>query len=116
MFLKSLYSDHQNRFSKSLRVLAHPSRAALIEQIAERHQCLNENMAHISVDDETTIQHLKALKQAGYLTGTIKGRKVYCCVNWERLEELKNEVNQFYTLMMSYKVIGDDTNCIAKQR
>lgn len=63
-----------------LRALAHPARLAIVRALAavDRCQC-GEIVRALPLAQSTVSQHLKVLKDAGLIAGTIEGpRSCYC--------------------------------------
>ena len=57
-----------------LRALGHPARLAILRALAERDTCLcGEIVRGLPLAQSTVSQHLKVLKQAGFIAGTVEG-------------------------------------------
>ena len=63
-----------------LRALAHPARLAIVRALAQTGRCqCGEIVRGLTLAQSTVSQHLKVLKEAGLITGTIEGpRSCYC--------------------------------------
>ncbi|MDR6954232.1 ArsR family transcriptional regulator [Ancylobacter sp. 3268] len=63
-----------------LRALGHPARLAILRALAARDTCLcGEIVRGLSLAQSTVSQHLKVLKEAGFIAGTVEGpRSCYC--------------------------------------
>lgn len=63
-----------------LRALAHPARLAILRALARADKCqCGEIVRGLSLAQSTVSQHLKVLKEAGLIAGTIEGpRSCYC--------------------------------------
>lgn len=66
--------------AERLKALAHPQRLAILEILAARGTCLcGELVGALPIAQATVSQHLKVLKEAGFVRGTIDGpRSCYC--------------------------------------
>ena len=85
-----LFTDNQNRISVLAKALGHPARIAIIEHLLSVNECIcGELVHHISLAQPTVSQHLKELKNAGFIKGTIEGNSICYCVNEEVLNEFK---------------------------
>ena len=71
---------NHERLALQLRALGHPARLAIVRALAEREKCVcGEIVKHLPLAQSTVSQHLKVLKDAGLITGTIEGpRSCYC--------------------------------------
>lgn len=63
-----------------LRALGHPARLAILRALARNDKCqCGEIVRGLPLAQSTVSQHLKVLKEAGLITGTIEGpRSCYC--------------------------------------
>ncbi|MDF2999787.1 MAG: transporter related protein, partial [Xanthobacteraceae bacterium] len=63
-----------------LRALAHPARLAILRALAAADRCqCGQIVRGLTLAQSTVSQHLKVLKEAGLITGTIEGpRSCYC--------------------------------------
>lgn len=68
------------RLSDLAKALAHPSRLAILRVLAERQSCVCGEIVDVMPLAQATVsQHLKVLKDAGLVQGTIEGpRSCYC--------------------------------------
>jgi DNA-binding transcriptional ArsR family regulator len=49
----------------------------------------------------TVSQHLKILKDAGIILGTIDGLKIHYCLDMEKLNDIKEKQNKFLNSVIS---------------
>ncbi len=60
--------------AERLKALAHPQRLAILEILAARGSCVcGELVAELPIAQATVSQHLKILKEAGFIRGTVDG-------------------------------------------
>lgn len=91
------FSDTDRRLAKSLKALAHPARLAIVRLLAERNECVcGEIVDDLPLAQSTVSQHLKALKEAGLVQGTVEGRSTCYCTDPEALSALEQEVGAFF--------------------
>ena len=63
------------------RALGHPARLRMLRLIIQRKACIcGEIVVELPLAQATVSQHLKVLKQAGLITGQIKGPAVCYCL------------------------------------
>ena len=85
-----IFSKEQNELSTLLKAIAHPARIAILQQIISANACICGELAEeLGLAQATISQHLKELKNAGIIQGTIEGVKVCYCIEpktWTLLE------------------------------
>ncbi|MEM6647599.1 MAG: metalloregulator ArsR/SmtB family transcription factor [Bacteroidota bacterium] len=70
------------------KALGHPARVAILRVLAERGTCIcGEIVDDLPLAQATVSQHLKALKQAGFVQGRIDGPRSCYCLNPATLAE-----------------------------
>jgi ArsR family transcriptional regulator, arsenate/arsenite/antimonite-responsive transcriptional repressor len=79
------------------KILAHPARIAIINLLAEKKEIKTGDISgYLPISRTTTSQHLRFLKNAGVIKGTIDGLKIHYCLDMEVMADLKNIVNTFF--------------------
>lgn len=64
------------------KALGHPARVAILRVLAERGTCIcGEIVDDLPLAQATVSQHLKTLKQAGFVQGHIDGPRSCYCLN-----------------------------------
>ncbi len=96
-----IFTDEQNQLATLLRAMAHPARIAILQRILISNTCIcGDLVGELGLAQATISQHLKELKSAGIIQGTIEGVSICYCINpetWKLLEQ------QVVTLFKSYK-------------
>lgn len=83
--------DH--RLAGFAKALGHPVRIQILRILAERSACVcGDIVAELPLAQSTVSQHLKVLKDAGLIRGTIDGPRVCYCVEDSALTALKTLV------------------------
>ncbi len=74
------FHPDEERLAVRLKALAHPARLRILDVLAARGSCVcGEIVDVLPLAQATVSQHLKILKDAGLLQGTIEGpRSCYC--------------------------------------
>ena len=74
------FPDADKQLAAQLKAIAHPVRLQILELLANRGECVcGEIVDVLPLAQSTVSQHLKILKEAGLLVGTIDGpRSCYC--------------------------------------
>src|SRR5215469_15844384 len=100
-----IFTEEQNRLAVQLKAMAHPARIAILQEIINANACICGDLVdELGLAQATISQHLKELKNAGLIKGTIEGVSVCYCIEPEAWKNLQNELN---VLFSSYK----DVNC-----
>lgn len=80
------------------KALAHPARLRILQFLAETQNCITGDISDELPLGRTTVnQHLKELKDAGLIVGHTEGVKTKYCLNQEKISELKNQADDFFT-------------------
>ncbi len=97
MSTDSSFSGTQMRLAQGLKALAHPARLAIVELLAERDECVcGEIVDDLPLAQSTVSQHLKALKKAGLVRGTVEGRRTCYCLDPDAVVALADDVDAFF--------------------
>ena len=85
-----IFSTEQNQLATLLKALAHPARIAILQRILASSTCIcGDLVEELGLAQATISQHLKELKSAGIIQGTIEGVSVCYCINpvtWKLIE------------------------------
>ena len=77
------------------KALGHPARIAILKILTQRETCFCGDITEIIPLAQSTVsQHLKALKKAGLITGTVEGVKTCYCLNPEGVKELDDLLSE----------------------
>lgn len=96
-----IFTEEQNQLATMLKALAHPARIAILQSIIRANSCIcGELVDELGLAQPTISQHLKELKTAGIIQGSIEGVRVCYCIDPKAWELLKTTLNAF---LGSYK-------------
>lgn len=91
-----LFTEEQNEIALFAKCFAHPARIAILEHLLQKNECVNSTLVtELGLAQATVSQHLKELKSAGIIQGTIEGNSMNYCINpatWIKLKETFNEI------------------------
>lgn len=77
-----LFSREQNELAVMAKAIAHPARIAILQYLVRKNACVcGDLVEELGLAQATTSQHLKELKNAGIIQGTIEGVSVCYCIN-----------------------------------
>jgi len=92
-----IFSDEQNRLAVMLKAIAHPARIAILERIIKANACICGDLVdELGLAQATISQHLKELKNAGLIQGTIEGTSICYCIEPKAWIMLKKNLNTFF--------------------
>ena len=92
-----IFTDEQNRLAVLLKALAHPARIAILQQLIKANACVCGSLVdELGLAQATISQHLKELKNAGLIQGTIEGVSVCYCIEPNAWKVLHKELNLFF--------------------
>lgn len=91
MSAKLLTNDHE-MLARYAKALGHPVRVYIMELLSTQSCCFSGDIAEdLPIARSTLSQHLKELKSAGLIQGTIEYPKIRYCINvenWKRARKL----------------------------
>jgi predicted transcriptional regulator len=86
-----LFSKKQNDLANMAKAIAHPARIAILQQLIKTNACVCGDLVEdLGLAQPTISQHLKELKNAGLIQGTIEGVSVCYCINpkvWKQYQQ-----------------------------
>lgn len=92
-----IFSDQQNKLAIRLKAIAHPARIAILQQLIQANACICGDLVdELGLAQPTISQHLKELKNAGLIQGTIEGVSVCYCIEPKAWAELQQEVGRLF--------------------
>jgi DNA-binding transcriptional ArsR family regulator len=94
------FTDHQNEVAAICKALGHPARIAIIEHLISTNTCITGDLVDVLPLSQATVsQHLRELKNAGIIKGTIDGTSVNYCINENKWNEVAQTLS---TMLKSY--------------
>lgn len=96
-----IFTDEQNQLSQLLKAMAHPARIAILQRILASNTCIcGDLVEELGLAQATISQHLKELKNAGLIQGTIEGVSVCYCIDPKTWKMMESKLGAF---LGSYK-------------
>jgi ArsR family transcriptional regulator len=72
-------ATHEERAADMFRALGNPARVKIVMELARRNACVTGELVDVLPLAQSTVsQHLKVLKEAGIVRGSIEDDKCYC--------------------------------------
>lgn len=76
------FTDEQNKIAVIAKALGHPARVAIIEYLLKVNTCICGDIVNeLPLAQPTVSQHLKELKNAGLIKGSIEGTSICYCID-----------------------------------
>lgn len=95
------FTKKQNEMANMLKAMAHPARIAIIEFLLKTEGCICGDIVNeLPLAQPTVSQHLKELKNAKIIKGSIEGNAICYC-----LEEKTIDALQAYFGLLSDKIM-----------
>jgi|SRR6476659_4145775 DNA-binding transcriptional ArsR family regulator len=102
------FTQKEQDLAAFAKALAHPARIAIMKMLAEQNECVCGKLVDgLPLAQSTVSQHLKELKKAGLIEGTVDGPKSCYCINWKAFEKFNQSFNQLFTKLK----IQESKNC-----
>ncbi len=93
-----VFNQKEQDLAAFTKAISHPARIAILKVLAQHNECIcGEIVEILPLAQATVSQHLKALKDAGLINGTIDGAKSCYCINWKAFEKFSNEFNILFS-------------------
>ena len=91
-----IFTEKQNKLAQMMKALAHPARIAIIQQLLKSNACIcGDLVEELGLAQATISQHLKELKNAGLIHGTIEGTSVCYCIDPKMWKQYKKDLEAF---------------------
>ena len=101
------FTAKQNAIAQLTKALGHPARVAIMEYLIKVEACICGDIVNeLPLSQPTVSQHLKELKNAGLIKGTIEGNSICYCINEKAVAKLQN-----YFATISSKLEIKKNNC-----
>lgn len=90
------FTEKQNELATIFKALGHPARLAIVEYLLRAKSCVcGEIVSELPLAQPTVSQHLKELKSAGIIQGSIEGKSICYCLNPTLFDQLENIISDF---------------------
>ena len=94
---KEEFTHKEQSLAAFAKALSHPARIAILNVLAKRNECIcGEIVEVLPLAQSTVSQHLKELKNAGLIDGSVDGPRTCYCINWKAFEKFNTEFNSLF--------------------
>lgn len=103
------FNDKQNSMATLIKAMAHPARIIIVNYLIKVESCVSGKfVGEVNLAQPTISQHLKELKNAELITGTVDGVKSCYCINWKKFDQFNLN---FTSLFQNLKKQFDKSCC-----
>jgi len=96
-----LFDPALAHLAEQAKALAHPARLAILRILAERDACICGDLVDdLPLAQATVSRHLKTLKEAGLIQGTVDGPRVCYCLNADAVAALHDQLGEFFAPLL----------------
>ena len=93
-----VFSAEENELAELAKALGHPARIAILKELARQNVCVCGQIVDVLPLAQSTVsQHLKELKAAGLIQGTVEGVKSCYCIDWAALARFRAQLDDLFT-------------------
>lgn len=101
------FTEKQNSIATLIKALGHPARIAIVEYLMKVDGCICGDIVNeLPLSQPTVSQHLRELKNAGIIKGSVDGNAICYCIDEKTISKL-----QAYFDNISIKLEKKKTNC-----
>ena len=94
---KEEFGKKEQELADFAKAISHPARIAILKVLAQRNECIcGEIVESLPLAQSTVSQHLKELKNAGLVEGTVDGPRSCYCINWKAFEKFSNDIGSLF--------------------
>jgi DNA-binding transcriptional ArsR family regulator len=94
---KEEFGKKEQELAEFAKALGHPARIAIMKVLAQKDECIcGEVVEVLPLAQSTVSQHLKELKNAGLIDGSVDGPRSCYCINWKAFEKFNAEFNSLF--------------------
>src|SRR5436190_1303854 len=101
------FTGKQNSIAILAKALGHPARIAIMEYLVKVNSCICGDIVNeLPLAQPTVSQHLKELKNAGLIKGSIEGNAICYCIDEKAIQKMQN-----YFANLSLKLESKNNCC-----
>lgn len=104
-------SKEQIVFSRMCSALSNTTRIAILEMVANTDSCITGDFMEMEEISKFTVgQNIKQLAKLGLINGSFTKKTMSYCINYEKLEQWKQGVDELYLSLIKNKDKVNPTN------
>ena len=95
---KEEFGKREQELADFAKALSHPARIAILKVLAKQTECIcGEIVDVLPLAQSTVSQHLRELKNAGLIEGTVDGPRSCYCIDWKAFEKFNADMNGLFS-------------------
>ena len=92
---RASFPPTETEVAKLAKALGHPARVAILRLLARRGDCVCGSIVdELPLAQATVSQHLRVLRDAGFVAGEVEGPRVCYCLEPETLRRFRRLIEQ----------------------
>ena len=93
----NIEGDEQAQLVNMFKALSNPTRFEIIKFLVMHPGCITGDIVdHLPIAQATVSQHLKVLREAGWIQGTVSGPAMNYCLNAQNIAWFKGKVGEIF--------------------
>ncbi len=89
--------EEQERLVVMFKALGNPTRFEIMKFLVTHPGCITGDIVeYLPIAQATVSQHLKVLREAGFITGTVEGTATSYCLNAENIIWFRSKVGEIF--------------------
>ena len=94
------FSEAHNEMATLFKALSHPARVAIVDYLLTVDRCICGDIVNeLPLAQPTISQHLKELKNANIIKGSIEGKAICYCINEETIQKIESHFSNIGHLL-----------------
>ncbi|MFM6933933.1 MAG: ArsR/SmtB family transcription factor [Flavobacteriales bacterium] len=90
-----VFNEDINELSSLFKALGNPARIAIIQYLRNQEKCICTDLVkELPLAQATISQHLKELKNAGIIQGSVSGTSICYCLNLSKIAIIERFLSQ----------------------
>ncbi len=95
---KEEFTVKEQELAAFAKAMSHPARISILKILAQRNECIcGEIVDVLPLAQSTVSQHLKELKEAGLINGSVDGPRSCYCINWKAFDKFNQEFSFLFS-------------------
>ena len=95
---KEEFTVKEQELAAFAKAMSRPARIAILKILAQRNECIcGEIVDVLPLAQSTVSQHLKELKEAGLINGSVDGPRSCYCINWKAFDKFNQEFSFLFS-------------------
>lgn len=108
------YSSEDEKVARYAKALGHPARIVILRFLDKQCACFAGNLAEqLPIAASTVSQHLKELKDAGLIQGTVMPPTIKYCINRTNWAEAQSLLYGLFERAPRDKSVNESLSCIS---